>query len=37
MLKGDASLTYADVRKVMKVSQQAGAKSVALGVEEVKQ
>jgi len=36
MLKGDASLTYADVRKVMKVSQQAGAKSVALGVEEVK-
>ena len=37
LLKGDSSLTYADVRRVMQVSQKAGAKSVALGVEEIKQ
>jgi len=33
LLKGDASLAYGDVRKVMKVARDAGAKGVALGVE----
>lgn len=33
MLKGDASLAYGDVRRVMKVAREAGAKGVALGVE----
>ncbi len=37
LLKGDASLTFDDVRKVMALSQKAGAKSIALGVEEIKE
>jgi len=37
LLKGDDSLTVGDVRKVMEVSRKAGSKSVALGVEELKQ
>ncbi len=36
LLKGDESLTFGDVRKVLVVSQKAGASGVALGVEEVK-
>jgi biopolymer transport protein TolR len=36
LLKGDDSLTFGDVRKVMELTRQAGAKGVALGVEEVK-
>jgi biopolymer transport protein ExbD len=34
LLKGDQSLSFADVRKVMQISKKAGAKGVALGVEE---
>jgi biopolymer transport protein TolR len=37
LLKGDDTLTFEDVRKVMKVANKAGAKTVALGVEELKQ
>lgn len=37
LLKGDQSLTFADVRKVMKITKAAGAKSVGLGVEEIKE
>ncbi|MDC3956650.1 ExbD/TolR family protein [Polyangium jinanense] len=36
LLKGDDSLTVGDVREVMEMSRKAGAKSVALGVEEQK-
>ncbi|MBI4953486.1 MAG: biopolymer transporter ExbD [Myxococcales bacterium] len=36
LLKGDESLTYGDVRKVMEVARTAGAKGVALGVEHKK-
>ena len=36
LLKGDEALTYGDVRKVMNVLRKAGAKGVALGVEELK-
>jgi biopolymer transport protein ExbD len=36
LLKGDDSLTFGDVRKVMELTRLAGAKGVALGVEEVK-
>ncbi|MDI1448786.1 biopolymer transporter ExbD [Polyangium sp. 6x1] len=36
LLKGDQSLTVGDVREVMELSRKAGAKSVALGVEEQK-
>ena len=36
LLKGDSSLTFGDVRKVMELTRLAGAKGVALGVEEVK-
>ena len=36
LLKGDDSLTFGDVRKLMELTRQAGAKGVALGVEEVK-
>ncbi|HVK67776.1 MAG TPA: biopolymer transporter ExbD [Polyangium sp.] len=36
LLKGDDSLTVGDVREVMELSRKAGAKSVALGVEEQK-
>ena len=37
LLKGDESLVFDDVRKVMNLARKAGAKSVSLGVEEVKQ
>jgi biopolymer transport protein ExbD len=36
LLKGDQSLTFNDVRKVMNLAQKAGAKAIALGVEEDK-
>ena len=36
LLKGDQSLTFDDVRKVMALAQKAGAKSIGLGVEEEK-
>jgi biopolymer transport protein TolR len=36
LLKGDDSLTFGDVRRVMDLARKAGAKGVALGVEEVK-
>lgn len=36
LLKGDDSLTVGDVREVMELARKAGAKSVALGVEELK-
>jgi len=36
LLKGDVTLTFSDVRKVMDVCRQAGAKGVKLGVEEQK-
>jgi biopolymer transport protein ExbD len=36
LLKGDESLTFDDVRKVMALSQKSGAKSIGLGVEEEK-
>jgi biopolymer transport protein ExbD len=36
LLKGDEALTFGDVRKVMNVARQAGAKGVSLGVEELK-
>ena len=34
LLKGDASLTFEDVRKVLSVMQKSGAKTVKLGVQE---
>lgn len=37
LLKGDQSLTFDDVRKVMNLAQKAGAKAIALGVEEEKE
>ncbi len=36
LLKGDDSLNVGDVREVMELARKAGAKSVALGVEEQK-
>ncbi len=36
LLKGDASLVFDDVRRVMNLARKSGAKSIALGVEEVK-
>ncbi len=36
LLKGDQSLTFGDVRRVMELSRKAGAKGVALGVQELK-
>ncbi len=36
MLKGDISVTFSDVRKVMHIAKKAGAKAIALGVEELK-
>ncbi len=36
LLKGDERLTFGDVRRVMDLARKAGAKSVALGVEEQK-
>ncbi|MFO0594756.1 MAG: biopolymer transporter ExbD [Myxococcaceae bacterium] len=36
LLKGDSSLVFEDVRRVMNLARKAGAKSIALGVEEIK-
>ncbi len=36
LLKGDQSLVFDDVRRVMNLARKAGAKSIALGVEEIK-
>jgi len=36
LLKGDESLTYGDIRKVMNLARKGGAKGVGLGVEELK-
>ena len=36
LLKGDQSLVYEDVRRVMNLARKSGAKSIALGVEEIK-
>jgi biopolymer transport protein ExbD len=36
LLKGDQTLVFEDVRKVMNLARQAGAKSIELGVEEEK-
>jgi biopolymer transport protein TolR len=36
LLKGDSSLVFDDIRRVMNLARKAGAKSIALGVEEVK-
>jgi len=36
LLKGDQSLAYGDVRKVMNLARKAGAKGISLGVEELK-
>lgn len=36
LLKGDDSLTFGDVRRVMDLAREAGAKGVSLGVEEIK-
>jgi biopolymer transport protein TolR len=36
LLKGDQTLTFGDVRKVMNIARKAGAKGISLGVEEVK-
>jgi biopolymer transport protein TolR len=36
LLKGDETLTFGDVRAVMKVARTAGAKGISLGVEELK-
>ena len=36
MLKGDERLTYGDVRRIMNQMREAGAKNVAIGVEEKK-
>ncbi len=35
MLKGDISVTFSDVRKVMHIAKKAGAKAIALGVEQL--
>ncbi|GMU61062.1 MAG: hypothetical protein AMXMBFR34_28250 [Myxococcaceae bacterium] len=37
LLKGDSALVFDDVRKVMNLARKAGARSISLGVEEVKQ
>jgi len=36
LLKGDETLSFVDVRTAMNIARKAGAKGVALGVEEVK-
>jgi biopolymer transport protein TolR len=36
LLKGDETLTFGDVRKVMEIARKSGAKGVALGVEQLK-
>ncbi|HSN99202.1 MAG TPA: biopolymer transporter ExbD [Candidatus Nanopelagicales bacterium] len=37
LVKGDNRLTFGDVRKVMEISRKAGARSVGLAVEELKE
>jgi biopolymer transport protein ExbD len=37
LLKGDSALVFDDVRRVMRLARKAGARSISLGVEEVKQ
>jgi len=37
LLKGDMSLTFGDVRKVMNVARMAHAKGIGLGIEEIKE
>ncbi len=37
LLKGDASLTVMDVRRAMDIARKAKAKSIALGVDELKE
>jgi biopolymer transport protein TolR len=36
LLKGDTALNFEDVRRVMNLARKAGAKGMALGVEELK-
>jgi len=36
LLKGDETLTFGDVRKVMELARKGGAKGVGLGVQELK-
>jgi biopolymer transport protein ExbD len=36
LLKGDETLTFGDVRKVMELARRGGAKGVGLGVQEIK-
>jgi biopolymer transport protein ExbD/biopolymer transport protein TolR len=37
LLKGDMTLTFSDVRKVMNVARMAHAKGIELGIEEIKE
>jgi biopolymer transport protein TolR len=37
LLKGDMTLTFGDVRKVMNVARMAHAKGIGLGIEEIKE
>jgi biopolymer transport protein TolR len=37
LLKGDSSLAYAEIRRVMNLARKAGAKGISLGVEELKE
>jgi biopolymer transport protein ExbD len=37
LLKGDMTLTFGDVRRVMNVARMAHAKGIELGVEEIKE
>jgi biopolymer transport protein ExbD len=36
LLKGDQALSYGDVRRVLELTRKAGARSISLGVEELK-
>lgn len=36
LLKGDERLTYGEVRKLLEIVRKAGAKGIALGVQEIK-
>ena len=36
LLKGDERLTFGDVRRVMELARKAGARGIAIGVEEIK-
>ena len=36
LLKGDDRLSFGDVRRVMELARKAGARGIALGVEEIK-